>query len=125
MDRKGFTLLEIIISMLIFSIVVSGSFSLIVTANKFAVSSKNRLQACNQAQRVLEKLRYYCSEDPNDPAGSDIAFSVGTGHSPTEVRLGARPDIEGVVSPVWSYDVSTVSGSNCKQVDVTVSWVEP
>lgn len=124
MKNKGFTLIEIVVSMLILSLVVAGSFSLYVTANGQVNNAKHRLQAVNQAMGVLERLRYYVSVDSNNPENSDQALSVNTGISPELIGLPAEPDISDVSLPRWYYDVKTVSGSNCKEVSVSVKWEE-
>ena len=125
MKKEGFTLLEIIVSMLILSIVVAGSFGMMVTTNKLLVNAEHRLQAVNQAQAVLERLRMYVSADPNNPAGSGGAFDIKPDHNPSdEIGLSPGPDIPGVNSPAWSYNVAQVLGSRCRQVEVTTTWEE-
>lgn len=126
MNKKGFTLLEVVISILIFSICIAGATATMITAFGFFNSAKHRLEAYKQAQAVLEKLRYYPSSDPNNPSPIGVAsvFSTGT-HSPTEIGLGPNPTITGLQAlPEWAYYVDTVSGSNCREVTVTVEWEE-
>lgn len=123
MKREGFTFLEIVVSMLIFGIVVAGTMGLFITANKHIVNQRHRSQAYNQALKVLEQLRYYVSADPNNPTHAGEAFNDG-GHSTSLIGLGGTPDMSGVNNPQWSYSVTDVTGSNCKEVTVTVSWEE-
>lgn len=134
MNRKGFSLLEVIVSALILSIITIGSFTMLITAREKLNEALIRLQASNQAETVLEKLRWYVCADtnpspysgPSTNAGGVLttegAFTDGS-HSPTDINLSASPDMPDIAySPVWGYDVSIVSGSNCRQVEVVVGW---
>lgn len=124
MKRRGFSLLEVVVSMLILSIVIPGVLGILVTASKHLIEARNRLQAAYQSQAVLEKLRWYVSEDPNSPTGAGTVFSIGTTHSPTEIGLGAYPDMEGAGSSNWSYVVTEITGTNCREVSATLNWEE-
>lgn len=122
MKKEGFTLLEIIVSMMILSIVVAGSFGMMVTTNKMLVNAEHRLQAVNQGQAVLEKLRSYVSAEPVNPDPFD---TVNCPHDPVNMGLfNGPPSISNVDAPKWEYGVSSVSGSRCRHVDVTVTWGE-
>ena len=120
--EKGFSLLEVIVSMLILSIVVPGTFCLIVTSNSSLEESKQRLQAVNQALAVIERLRYYVSSDPADPVFAGRALADGTDYSPVIVGLRATPSVESDSMATWNYDVTSMTDTNCKRVDVAVNW---
>lgn len=124
MKGRGFSLLEVVVSMLILSIVIPGVLGILVTANVHLIDARNRLQAAYQSQAILEKLRWYVSEDPNNPAGAGTVFGIGTTHSPTELGLDDYPALEGVGSSSWSYVVTDVPGTSCREVSATINWEE-
>lgn len=127
MRSRGFTLLEIVVSMIILSIVVAGAYGLFVSNYKLLTDAKHRLQAVNQAATVMEKLKSYVSADPNLPAnaGEWGALKTGTNYSPqTQIGLDAVPFITGVSNPQWKYSVENVTGTDIKKVTVIVNWDE-
>lgn len=126
MKESGFTLLELIISILILSIVVLGSTFLMISVNNQVDTAKHRLQAFNQAQAVVDKLRFYVSEDPDYPTDAGtILPDTATNLSPGQITgLTTNPIIPGINLPLWSYDVNLVSSTDCKMVNVIVTWEE-
>jgi prepilin-type N-terminal cleavage/methylation domain-containing protein len=134
MKNKGFTLLEIVISMLILSLVVAGAYGLFVSNYRLLVDAKHRLQAVNQAAAVMEKLKSYVSADPNLPINAGNALKTGDlnddgvvdatdVHLPqSEIGLLASPFMTEVANQKWNYKVEDVSGADIKKVTVTVNW---
>lgn len=118
MNKSGFTLLELVVSMLILSITVAGSFGLITTCYKKINEAKLELQAVNQAATILEQLKTYVRDDD---VGNN-AFTEGDHNSLTDIGLGIEPEIQNVSSKEWEYSVGT-DGDN-KIVTATVKWEE-
>lgn len=122
-NKSGFSLLEVVVSIVIMSIAVPGTFHMIMAANEKLAESKERLQAVNQAQAVIERLRYYVSADPDNPTDAGNALADGIGYSPASyIGMEANPNIDTDPAASWVYDVTSLADSNCRQVDVTVSW---
>lgn len=119
MGRKGFTLLEIMVSMVILSIVVPGIFCTIMYATKIKEESKRLIQAVNQAQTMIERTR--AETWFTYPLGTSPALSIGT-HVPGEVGLSSTPAITNASSSDWYYEVSQIGGF--KKGVVTVTWEE-
>ena len=120
----GFSLLEIIIAMLILSIVTAGSFSLYVTSQKHLTGAEQRLDAVNKAATVLEKLRFYVSENPDYPVNADNALAYGEGLSPTIIGLDPQPGE--MNNGQWFYEVTDDEDptTDWKVVTVAVTWDE-
>lgn len=118
MKKSGFTLLEIIVSMLILSIVVAGSFGLFTTANNIIAKERRREQAYQQAAAILERLRYYVYEGPDSPLNNNDTYS-----NLDQVEL-RNLEISGDNEPLWEYTVSDVKGTECKLVTAKISWEE-
>jgi prepilin-type N-terminal cleavage/methylation domain-containing protein len=134
MNKNGFTLLEIVISMLILGMVVVGAYSLFVSNNKLLQDAKVRLQAVSQAFVVFEKLKMYVSANPDVPTNAKEVFKIGDlnaddvidsldVHSPdTYIGLGSAPSMTGVFNQKWNYKVEEVANTDLKKITVTVNW---
>ena len=61
--KKGLSLVEILIAMLILAIAAAGLFSSFVAANRFISRSKRRLAAVNLARQINEDLFKYVKAD--------------------------------------------------------------
>jgi prepilin-type N-terminal cleavage/methylation domain-containing protein len=121
-NEKGFTLLEVVVSMMIFSVVIPGVFTMFMTAKQYQNKAEYKLQAYKQALAVTEKLRYFVSADENFPESSGEALAVGQHADLSIINMNEIPNITGVDSSRWSYTVSGVEGANCKLVTMTVGW---
>lgn len=72
LDARGFTLVEVLASVVILSIVMMGVLNLLIFTNKNAVANNERLVAINLAKATVERLKIDSSEyfDPdNVPVG--------------------------------------------------------
>ena len=126
----GFTLLEIVVSMLILGLVVSGVFALFVSSSKFISQARYRLQALNYARMVTEHLDAYVSAANTLPApsnagtGTGCALSSGV-HNPSELGIASPLILDGI-SYNGNYEViNDIDGTDLEQVTVTVNWTEP
>lgn len=99
--RKGFTLIEIVISLAILAVGLVGILSLFPIGFDSARRSVNSTQVAIFAHEKLEQLR-------------------NTGFPALGITSGAFPD----PSYTWSQVVSTTDASSdmLRQVDLTVSW---
>lgn len=130
--NSGFSLLEVVISMLILSIVVPGAFAMVVTTQKQLNGAKNRYQAQIQAETILEGLRNYVSADTSTTANTGgVATDEGVfadlqhDNSSLDWIFDNNPIVPiSATNAVWSYTVADATSSNCRMVTVTVSWEE-
>lgn len=126
----GFTLLEIVVSMLILSLVVSGVFALFVTSHKYINESRCRLQALNYARMVTEHLNVYVSAGnlppapPNAGTGPGGALEAGD-HDLSEINLASPLNLDGTNYHCNYAVASNIDGTDLEQVTVTVTWTEP
>ncbi|WP_026906454.1 type IV pilus modification PilV family protein [Paucisalibacillus globulus] len=56
-EESGFTLVEVMASLVIISIILIGTFNLITFTNKVAVSNNDRLVAINLATATIERIK--------------------------------------------------------------------
>lgn len=124
---SGFSLLEIIIAMLILSIATAGTYGLFVTSYKFITEAKQRLQAVNQAAKVLERLRMYVRADDLGNALNPGTY-LPSSPSPWPTELSSSPTFDSGITGNWNYSVSNVDATatplTCKRVSVQIIWGE-
>lgn len=84
MNQKGFTLLEVMITMVIFGIVAASMASAFAAQAWFNTRSESRSEAVAAAQQVLDQLRF---EDPASlpESGSDDPVDVTVGNHTYQV----------------------------------------
>lgn len=126
-NRGGFSLLELLVSMIIMGVVIAGSVGLFTTANAYIRKEKTRTQATNQATKIMERLYYYVGFDESGNNVSDV-FAVKLNETAAElgeVGVGSIPVFhDNVDNEEWSFRVrnDVVGGSQCKRVDAVVRW---
>jgi len=119
MNKTGFSLVEIIISVLIITIMSAGMLGAFVGGQQLINRSSHRLQAMNFAREAYDRLRanHYYDADPE--------MTIGGGKTPagdlgTILRGGMT-----AFNTKLRYDVSSSDQSAYKEVIVHVTWDEP
>lgn len=113
--RLGFTFMEILMSMLVFTISILALIGLYVTVAQLNESSRNLMQAVNDARAVLEAVR----EDSNSGLNTVMAKNW-TSWSATNGLTSLRSEAVAVRWPGWP----AISTSDPLPVTCTVSWEE-
>ncbi len=120
-NRKGLTLTEIIVSVLIVTIIAAGVFGAFVGTEYIFNRARHRLQAFNFAREAQDRLRSNYAYD------SDPAMTVGA-DKPESNIVGAEPIIRGEemtnLGTALTYDVSEPEADGYKKVEAKVSWTE-
>lgn len=109
-DDSGFTLVEVIVSSVLFVIVAAASVTAIVAGVKADNTSRNRVMAANVAQADVEQARALAF--PNYPT-AEAAHSVTVGNATFTVQR----TVSNACPAVWSAGQPT-----SMQVTTTVSW---
>jgi type II secretory pathway pseudopilin PulG len=128
MNRKGMTLAEIVMSMLVLAAAALAVTSVIVVTNsnkmRFARSDNYGgsldLQALSYARETLELLKDAVSTDAT--RGAPLLVSA-TSYNTTSALPSAFKDAP--VSGTRTYLVSSLAGTDLKKVKVTVQWTDP
>ena len=140
----GYTLIEVVISILLTAIIVASVMSVALSSKSSSVKSDRKIIA-NEASRALTAmLKGYVTADYNQSAVRGPGTGAGGwklpgDSSPYALDCGAHNNITGIL-PAWfagapynatiSYNVSNSGGPTCvpgspPKVDVTVTWSEP
>lgn len=131
MQQKGFTLLEIIVTIVILSISASALISAYSTVVKSSADPMLLQQSVSIAQSYMEKITLLTYDDPNDggDSGGGSSPGVDSGES-VESTFDDVDDYEGFTTTVFSnfnVDVDVDAESNLngvsqtKKITVTVS----
>ena len=126
----GFTLLEVMVSMVILSISVAGMLAALTMGPKNINVADHRIAALNFAQQTLEDLKGYVGETLW-PTGTPGKGYLEAGKHPGEddkpsPSLAVGGELGTTFGGARSYEVwDNVAGTDLKKVTVTVSWTEP
>ncbi|MBU4590871.1 MAG: type II secretion system GspH family protein [Candidatus Omnitrophica bacterium] len=115
-NRKGLSLIEIIVSVLIITIMAAGVFGAFVGTEYIFNRARHRLQAFNFAREVQDRLR-------GNYGYTDSQMNIATGHLESEVGSIIRGEMANL-STELTYDVSEPEVNGYKKVEVKVSWTE-
>ncbi|MBD3264826.1 MAG: hypothetical protein GF375_06965 [Candidatus Omnitrophica bacterium] len=112
MNKKSLTLVEIIVGSFILVLVYAGMLAAFFGVREYMNRANKRLISLNLARQVLNELYEEVREDWN-VAGGDLT-------------LGAHNNVINESIDGWQYtgdyDVYNVAGSNCRQVDISVTY---
>jgi len=133
-ETKGFTLLEVLVSTVIFAAVVSGLSATFISAKRHLLHTKSKIQAVEIARGQCERLYSQVREDTWD--NSENLLTPGT--YPSEADIANPP-----ADPTKNYQVEPTDNSNIaynyyyivsevdenleglRKVEVTINWNEP
>ena len=115
MNKKGFTLIEVMVAAMIIVILAAGLFGAFMGAQHFLNRSRHRMQAYNFAVDALDKLR------SNYQYSSSPTMDIGNGHLDIEIDPAGiiQGDISGL-GETLTYDVTEPQANGYKQVTIKV-----
>jgi prepilin-type N-terminal cleavage/methylation domain-containing protein len=107
-DDAGFTLPELLVSMVILLIVLTSLTSVLVTASRTEVDANKRFQAQEQARTGLEEFRHevHCGSSVTQADTSGTPLVAGTAYAAVTVTLGS-------ICPGASSSASTTYATWC------------
>ncbi len=127
LKKKGFTLVEIMVAMIILATVVAGVMASFVASQRFITRSTRRLQAANYSREVFELLRDGVDGAKwNDFAGTDRLDIKGW--TDCTADLGVNLSSLAAFGGQCQYKVETPLGQlidGYRQVTVRIRWTEP
>jgi len=118
--KSGFTLVEVIVAAVIFSLVILGLSGVFIAGSKHIMHARERMVSAEIGKFFLDPLQDYVRQDTWNQAGNELSITA----------LGAsRP---GVGSPqtinnrIFSevHAVNGVPGTNLRRVISRISWTE-
>ena len=121
--QGGFTLVEVIVSLLILLATAAGIFASFVAAQNYVLRSKRRIAAVNFARQKLEELRPYVRQDTWTNSTSDANLL----YAPEASSQSYSEPI--FFSTAWTgnlnYTVTNTNNTAYRTANLTASWNEP
>jgi prepilin-type N-terminal cleavage/methylation domain-containing protein len=112
MNKKGLTLVEILVAMVILSLVLSGLVNIFVGGKRYVLRARSRMTASELGKYFLGPLQMQVRQD--DWGSNCLSTSPGTGCPGAEFINNIT------YTPV--YNNSNISGTSLRKVRVTISW---
>ncbi len=113
MQKKGLTLLEIIISTAIFALVILGLSNIFVASKRYILHSRARMAGAELGKYFLDPLQMNVRQDTWDQAGNNL--SVGT-YSASQLVNNINYNS--------TYLVSNVTGTTIRRAVLNLTWNE-
>jgi len=115
MKKKGFTLTEIIVAMVILAAVMAGLTNVLVSGSRYLLHSRSRMSSAELGKLFLDPLQNDVRQD-SWVTGNNL--TVGT-------RAGTPVTLDGIPYNA-SYDISNhPQASGIRKVKLTLNWTEP
>ena len=111
-NKKAFSLPELLIATAILSIAVTGLLALLVSSVLLTQTNNNRFVAANDAQYVLEKIKMEISD-------GSLTYATMGSYDPSTLGLVNLPDEVVTLNPAV-FEVT----SGVKEITVKVQWTE-
>ena len=113
-NKKGLTLLEILISTLIFALVMTGLVNLFVAAKRLTLHARSRMQAAELGKLFLDPLQMQVREDlwATNCLGTNNCASMPASEPLNNITYNA------------TYDITDVSGTTLRRAKVNINWDE-
>jgi prepilin-type N-terminal cleavage/methylation domain-containing protein len=125
LNFKGFTLMEIIVSLVILSLVIGGLANVIILGKRFILHSRSRMAGGELGKVFVEPLQMQVRETETS-TGAQNGWEQANNclsSSPTNGCPTAVVNIGGIdYTPTWN--VAPVPGTGLRRVSVSLSWTE-
>ncbi len=150
MQKKGFTLLEIIIAALILALVTTGLAYVFLAGKRHILHIRSKIQAAELGRLFLDYLPMHVRQDiwnnslvdhPPPPVDTDNLIGLNGNYRSTNIDLAKfpehpeystytvlslleEPNLDGM-SYYPTYSITSVSGTTLRRVKVNINWSEP
>lgn len=120
-DKKGFTLIEIVIASLIIVALAGGLFGAFWGAQYLLNRARHRVQAYNFAVEALDRLK-------SNYTYSSGSMNIGNDHPATDIEAGGiiKGELSNAnINGALTYDITEPQVDGYKQATIKVHWDEP
>ena len=119
MNKKAFTLIEVIISAILISLIMVAATNLFITAKRYVIHNRARMTGGEFGKFFLDPLQQQV-----------VANQWGENYLSTgNIALTPTPNPETIdrinYSANYTVDADNVSGTEARRVIVNISWDEP
>ena len=131
-NRKGFTLLEIIVATLILALVMTGLVNVFLAAKRHLTHTRSKIQGAELGRLFVTPLQMYVRQDTWNQSGN--ALNIGTRYCDNDAGHTQQPNcpsqaertLDGIEYKA-QYDITSpfAPSSDIRKVKVTINWTEP
>ena len=124
--QGGFTLVEVIVSLLILLTTAAGIFASFTAAQNYVLRSKRRIAVVNFARQKFEELRPYVRQDTwtNSTSGANFLYAPESS-SQLYSELFFFSSISSTWTGLLNYTVTNTVNTASRMVSITANWTEP
>ena len=128
MHKKiGFTLIEVVVAALIFTLVMVGLFSLFAGGNKHIIHARERMTSAELGKLFIEPLQAYVRQDTWDQPDNDLNLSASlvdfTSENVNNRSFSGKYTVfDG--NPVGGAYDSALLNTNLRRLTTTITWTE-
>ncbi len=113
--KSGFSIVEILVALVIFSLVILGLVSVFIAAGKHITHARERMTSAQLGKFFLDPLQTYVSQETWDKTGNKLALGSWPG---TTQSINNRNFSE-------VHEVSVISDTDLRRVISKITWTEP
>jgi prepilin-type N-terminal cleavage/methylation domain-containing protein len=118
MKRKGLTLMEIIVSVVILALVVTGLINIFIAGRRHILHTRLRMTATELGRYFLDPLQMQVRQD----TWNDLANCLGTGNCPNQTA-GPAEGLDRNFTANYTANVSYL-GTNLTKIRANITWNE-
>jgi len=112
--KSGFTLVEIMVAAIVFSLIILGLVSVFIAASKHIAHSRERMTSAQLGKFFIDPLQAYVRFDTWDDIDNEL--SVGTKFGEIQIINNRNFSEE--------HDISVVADTDLRRVTSTITWNE-
>lgn len=116
--KKGFTILELLISAMLLALIVAGLISIFVTGKRYTMHSTSRIQAAELGKLFADPLHMQVRQD------QWAANCLGTGNN-CSAEFWTIPPVVYRADFTWTSVVNGIPGNTLRKVTTRITWTEP
>ena len=115
-QKKGFSLVEVIVASVVFSLVVVGMLSIFDAGNQHIIHTRERMTSAELGKFFIDPLQMYVRFDTWDQVSNGLRAPVTISLTPYTInnRLFTA-----------SYDTASVPNTDLRRVTTKIQWTEP
>jgi len=130
MNRKGLTLLEILVSVILLAMMITGLTGVFISARRFAIHSRSRMAAAQMSKTFLDYLYMHVRQDTWGTSSSDLRNTTAAlrycddevGHTQqNDCPSEAERTLDNVI---YKANYTIVDKFNLRKVALRVTWNE-
>lgn len=137
-ERAGFTLVEVVVSVVIVTLTAAGIFASFIAAQNYVSRSRGRINTSNAIRQQIENMKVYVNQtrlvespSPNcDPDANGLSLTAALGCAGSDPGWTSWKNVTGTFGqePLYGkrrYRVTELTPGGPRRAEVQINWTEP